>query len=100
MGNASYYERLAKLEAQNPSIANTAPARRCRWPRGTRRRQGAAAVKVDYTPKVSAAGTAAKAEAVKVRPVVSLKQAEAAQDGGHVSTRVRYSMDHYLSSAS
>ena len=24
MGNASYYERLAKIEARNPSIANTA----------------------------------------------------------------------------
>ena len=100
MGNASYYERLAKIEAEQPldrQYGHRHDGRR--WPRANSKAQGAAAIKVNYTPKVSAAGTAAKAEAVKVRPVVSIKRAEAAQERSSVPTRVRYSMDHYLSSA-
>ena len=99
MGNASYYERLAKIEASNPSISNTAAGTTVSLASHNSKATGAAAVRVDYTPRVSAAGTATKAESVKVRPVVSLKKAEAHQAGGHLSTRVRYSMDHYLSSA-
>ena len=85
MGNATYYPRLAKIEAKNPSIANTATGTTVSLASQNSKATGVAAVKVDYTPKVSAAGTAAKAEAVKVRPVVSIKKAEAAQDGSHVS---------------
>ena len=60
---------------------------------------GAAGIQVDYTPKVSAADQSAKVEAAKVRPVISLKKAEAAQEQSKVSVRVRHSMDHFLSSA-
>ncbi len=98
MGNASYYERLTKIEATNPSIANTATGVTVSLASKNSKASGVAAVKVDYTPKVSAAGTADKAEAVKVRPVVSLKRAEAVDDQGNVPTRVRYSMEHHLSS--
>jgi hypothetical protein len=101
MGNASYYERLSKLEAKNPTIANTASGPTVSLASRNPKAHGAAAIKVDYTPKVGAAGDAAKAKAetVKVRPVVSIHKAEAAHDRSHLSTRVRYSMDHYLSSA-
>jgi hypothetical protein len=99
MGNASYYERLAKLEAKNPSIANTASTGTVTLASRNPKAQGAAAIKVEYTPKVSAAGHAAKAEAVKVRPVISLKKSEAAPERSNVSVRVRHSMDHFLSSA-
>ena len=74
MGNASYYERLAKIEAENPSIANTATGATVSLASRNSKASGAAAIRVDYTPKVSAAGTAARAEAVKARPVVSLRK--------------------------
>ncbi len=99
MGNASYYERLHKLETKDPSIANTASGTTVSLASRNPKAQGAAAIKVEYTPKVSAAGNAAKAERVKVRPVVSLKRAEAVQDRSDVPTRVRYSMEHHLSAA-
>ena len=76
MGNASYYERLAKLEAKNPSIANTASGATVSLASRNSKAQGAAAIKVEYTPKVSAAGNAAKAEAVKVRPVVAIHKGD------------------------
>jgi hypothetical protein len=99
MGNASYYERLASLEAKNPSIANTASAPTVSLVSRNPKANGAAAIKVEYTPKVSAAGNAAKAEAVKVRPVVFLHKADAAHERTTVSPRVRHSMDHFLSAA-
>jgi hypothetical protein len=98
MGNASYYERLAKIEADNPSIANTDTSTTVSLASRNAKASGAAAIKVDYTPKVSPAGTAAKADAVKVRPVVSIRKDEADHEKSPISTRVRYSMDHYLSS--
>ena len=100
MGNASFYERLTKLEAKNPSIANTVAGTTVSLTSRNPKAQGAAAIKVEYTPKVSAAGNAARAEAVKVRPVVSLHKADAAHERSKVSVRVRHSMDHFLSSAS
>ena len=99
MGNATYYPRLSKIEARNPSIANTASGTTVSLVSRNSKASGVAAIEVNYTPKVSAAVTGDKAAAVKVRPVISLKKAEAADQGSHVSTRVRYSMDHYLSSA-
>jgi hypothetical protein len=99
MGNATYYERLAKIEASNPSIANTASATTVSLASRNSKAKGAAAIVVDYTPKVSAAGNSSKAESVKVRPVVSLKRAEAEAAKSGVPTRVRYSMEHHLSAA-
>jgi hypothetical protein len=99
MGNASYYERLAKLEAKNPSIVNTSSGATVALASRNSKAQGAAAIKVEYTPKVSAAGNAAKAAAVKVRPVVSLNKADAVHERNPVTARVRHSMDHFLSSA-
>jgi hypothetical protein len=99
LGNATYYPRLAKIEARNPSIANTATGSTVTLASRNSKATGAAAIQVDYAPKVSAAGSADKAEAVKVRPVISLKKADAAQERSKVSVRVRHSMDHFLSSA-
>ena len=98
MGNASYYERLAKIEAINPSIGNTAAATVSLASRNPKAK-GAAAFVVDYTPRVSGAGAAARADSVKVRPVVSLKVDAAGQKDTSVPTRVRYSMEHHLSAA-
>jgi hypothetical protein len=99
MGNASYYKRLAKIEASNPTIANTASATTVPLASRNAKAKGAAAIVVDYTPKVSAAGNTAKTESVKVRPVVSLKRTDAEHAQSAVPTRVRYSMEHHLSSA-
>jgi hypothetical protein len=99
LGNATYYPRLAKIEASNPSIANTATGTTVTLASRNSKATGAAAIEVDYTPKVSAAGSTDKAEAAKVRPVISLKKADAAQERSNVSVRVRHSMDHFLSSA-
>jgi hypothetical protein len=99
MGNASYLKRLAKLEARNPGIANTSTAATVSLGSRNAKATGAAAIKVDYTPKVSAAGNTAKADSVKIRPVVSLKRADAAGTESNVPTRVRYSMEHHLGSA-
>ncbi len=96
MGNASFYKSLAKFEAKHPSAviadSSTAITSVSANPAPT----GNAALKVSYTPKISAAGNAAKAEAVKVRPVVSIKRADAALAKSSVPTRVRYSMEHFL----
>jgi hypothetical protein len=99
IGNANFYERLSKLEATNPGIANTSSGTTVSLASRNAKASGAAKIVVDYTPRVSAAGAAAKAESVKVRPVVSLKRAEAAQEESTVPTRVRYSMEHHLSAA-
>lgn len=98
MGNASYYESLVKIETRNPStvisVNNTPVIAVSKNPAA----RGAAAIKVDYTPKVSPAGKVTKAaETVKVRPVVSLKQSEAAEAHSNVPTRLRHSMADYLS---
>ena len=53
MGNASYYKRLAKIEAQNPSIGNATAATTVSLASRNSKASGAAAIKVDYTPKVS-----------------------------------------------
>jgi hypothetical protein len=96
MGNASFYKSLAKFEARHPSAviadSSTAMTSVSANPAPT----GNAAIKVSYTPKISAAGNATKAEAVKVRPVVSIKRADAALAKSSVPTRVRYSMEHFL----
>jgi hypothetical protein len=98
MGNASFYKRLKQIEARNPSVAisvtNTPVTAVSKNPAA----KGAAAIRVDYTPKVSAAGKVTKAaETVKVRPVVSLKKSEAAVAHSTVPTRLRHSMSEYLS---
>ena len=96
MGNASYYKSLAKLEAKNPSAVIADSSDRDHIGLGEPGPDRQAALKVSYTPKISAAGNAAKAEAVKVRPVVSIKRADAALAKSSVPTRVRYSMEHFL----
>jgi hypothetical protein len=96
MGNASFYKSLAKFEAKHPSavisVSNTPVTAVSANPTPT----GNAAIKVDYTPKLSAAGNAAKADSVKVRPVVSIPRADLADAKSNVPTRVRYSMEHFL----
>jgi len=99
MGDASYYKALAKVEARNPgtviSVTNTPVTTISRNPAAT----GAARIKVDYTPKVSSAAKATKeAETVKIRPVVSIsKRTEAAVEHSSVPTRLRHSLEHFLS---
>jgi hypothetical protein len=100
MGNASFYERLSKLETTNPSIANTTTAAGESLASPNAKAKGVAAVKVDYSPKISAAGAAARADSVKTRPVISLKRADVTAGENSVPTRVRYSMEHHLSAAS
>ncbi len=92
MGNASYYERLAKLEAHNPSVANTATSSTVTLASRNSKATGAAAIEVDYTPKVAPAGAATKA-----RPVVSIKRDQGAQARSSIPVHVRYSMEHHLS---
>jgi hypothetical protein len=100
MGNASYYKSLAKFEATNPSAANSVSATPLVAVSRNADARGAAAIKVNYTPTVAASARAAKqAEAVKVRPVVAIKRADALQERDSVPTRVRYSMEHHLSTA-
>jgi hypothetical protein len=99
MGDASYYKALAKVEARNPatviSVSNSPVTAISR----NRAATGAAQIKVDYTPKVSSAARAAKeAETVKIRPVVSIKKGiDAAVEGSKVPTRLRHSLEHFLS---
>jgi hypothetical protein len=100
MGNATYYPRLAKIEAKDPSIVTSSTGATVSLASHNSKATGAAAVRVDYTPKVESARKEAKAEAVKVRPVVSIKKADGEAAKSPVSTRLRYSMDHFLSSAS
>ncbi len=99
MGNASYYERLSKLEAGNPAIVNTATGATVSLVSRNKHATGTAAIAVSYTPKLSATGHAARADATKARPVVSITKADRAHPDKNVPTRVRYSMDHYLSAA-
>jgi hypothetical protein len=97
MGNASYYERLVKIETRNPSTVisvNNTPVTAVSRNRAPK---GAAAIKVDYTPKVSPAGkVTTAAESVKVRPVVSIKHGDAALERSTVPVRLRHSMNDYL----
>jgi hypothetical protein len=97
MGNASYYQSLAKFEAKHPSAAISDSSTPVTAVSANPTPVGNAAIQVNYTPKVSAAGNVAKAETVKVRPVVSIKRADARAAKSSVPTRVRYSMEHYLS---
>ena len=98
MGNASYYKRLAKIEAGNPAVAISVNSTPVTAVSKNPAAKGAAAIRVDYTPKVSAAGKVTKAaETVKVRPIVSLKQSEAAVPHSSVPTRLRHSMNEHLS---
>jgi hypothetical protein len=98
MGDASYYKALAKVEARNPatviSVSQSPVVAVSRNPAA----KGAASIKVEYTPKVSSAGEAAKkAEAVKIRPVVAIeKRTEAAAERSKVPARLRHSLEHFL----
>jgi hypothetical protein len=99
MGNASYYESLIKFQATNPSPANSIAGTPLTEVSRNGSARGAAAIKVNYTPTVAASDRAAKgAEAVKVRPVIAIQRAEPAQVRNSAPTRVRYSMEHHLSS--
>jgi len=98
MGNASFYEALAKYEARHPSsvvsVNNTPVTAVSRNPAA----RGAAQIRVDYTPAVSSAAKAAReADKVKVRPVVSIKRSTAALERTNVPVRLRHSLDHFLS---
>jgi hypothetical protein len=98
MGNASYYKALAKVEARQPStvvsVNNTPVTAVSRNPAA----RGAATIRVDYTPAVSSAAKAAReADQVKVRPVVSIKVNDPALARTNVPTRLRHSLDHFLS---
>jgi hypothetical protein len=99
MGNATYYKRLDKLVAANPSAVTSvsgAPVVAVSQNAGV---AAAAAINVNYTPAVAASDRAAsQAKAIKVRPVVAIKRADAVQGQNSVPTRVRYSMEHHLGS--
>jgi hypothetical protein len=97
MGNASFYKSLAKFEAKHPSVVISDSSTPVTAVSANPSPTGNAAIKVDYTPKLSAAGNAAKAETVKVRPVVSITRADATEAKSSVPTRVRHSMEHFLS---
>jgi hypothetical protein len=101
MGNASYYKSLAKLEAKNPSAVISVSNTPVNAVSKNRSASGVAAVKVDYTPKLSAVGKETKAakaaETVKVRPVVSLKQSDASIAHSNVPTKLRHSLSDFLS---
>jgi hypothetical protein len=100
MGNASYYGSLAKFESTNPSAATSVSGTPVTAVSRNAEARGAAAIKVNYTPTVGAsARTAEQAEAVKVRPVVAIKRTEAIPERSSIPTRVRYSMEHHLSTA-
>jgi len=96
MGNASFYKSLAKFEAKHPSAVISDSSTPVTAVSANPVAKGSAAIKVDYTPKLSASGNAAKAETVKVRPVVSITRADPSVTKSRVPTRVRYSMEHYL----
>jgi hypothetical protein len=98
MGNASIYERLIKIEKRNSSAAISVNSTPVTAVSQNPAAKGAAAIKVDYTPKVSAAGKMTRtAETVKVRPVVSITHGDAALERTNVPTRLRHSMNDYLS---
>jgi hypothetical protein len=97
MGNASFYKSLAKFEARHPAAVISDSSTPVTAVSANPSPTGNAAIKVNYTPKLSAADNAAKAETVKVRPVVSIKRADASEATSSVPTRVRHSMEHFLS---
>ncbi len=97
MGNASYYKSLAKFEHKHPSAVISDSSTPVTAVSANPSPTGNAAIKVNYTPKLSAAGNAPKAETVKVRPVVSIPRADATEAKSSVPTRVRHSMEHFLS---
>jgi len=97
-GTASFYKALAKIEARKPStvisVNNTPVTAVSRNPAA----RGAAQIKVDYTPVVSSAAKAAReADKVKVRPVVSIKRGDPALERINLPTRLRHSLDDFLS---
>ncbi len=98
MGGGSIYERLVKYERRHPgsAISSEVPLTAISPNPAPR---GAAKIKVDYTPRLAPASKeAAKTEeTVKVRPVVSIPRHEPAHETSRVPTRVKYSMEHYLS---
>ena len=95
MGGGSIYERLEKIESNHPgtvvSFGSTPVSAVSQNPHP----HGVAKVKVDYTPKLAPAAQAAKQ--VKTRPVVSIASNEPDRAEKSVPTRVKYSMEHYLS---
>jgi hypothetical protein len=97
MGNASYYKSVAKFEHKHPSAVISDSSTPVTAVSANPSPTGNAAIEVNYTPKLSAAGNAAKAETVKVRPVVSITRADATEAKSNVPTRVRHRMDHFLS---
>ena len=99
MGNASYYERLAKLEAQNPSIANTASGVTVSLASRNAQGQGSRRDQVDYTPKVSAGRQRRQGRERQGSARRFAQAGRGSQNETTVPTRVRYSMEHHLSSA-
>ena len=97
MGNASFYKSLAKFEVKHPSAVIADSSTPVTAVSANPSPTGNAAIKVNYTPKLSASANTAKAETVKVRPVISIKRADATEAKSSVPTRVRYSMEHFLS---
>ncbi len=99
MGSASYYKALAKIEARNPSAVISVSSKPVSAVSRNPAPHGIAKVKVDYTPTVAPASREAKVEAekLKVRPVVAIQRTEAPVDRTKVPTRLRHSMDDFLS---
>ena len=99
MGDASFYKALAKVEVRNPatviSVSSTPVTAVSRNPAA----RGIAKIKVDYTPSVTPARGDARLEAekLKVRPVVAIQRAEVPAERTKVPTRLRHSMDDFLS---
>jgi hypothetical protein len=97
LGNASFYKSLAKIEARNPStvisVGNSPVSAASHNPAA----RGTAAIRVNYAPAISSTAKAKKeAEKAAVRPVVSIKRADAHVERSNVPPRLRHSLDDYL----
>ncbi|HKI17322.1 MAG TPA: hypothetical protein VKA15_05560 [Isosphaeraceae bacterium] len=93
MGGGSIYKAVVKAEARNASVAisqSSAPVTAVSRNPAAR---GAASIAVNYSPVVS---SAARADRTAVRPVVSIPRL-AAHEHNNVPTRLRHSLNDYLS---
>jgi hypothetical protein len=93
MGGGSIYKALAKAEVRNPSVpislGSTPVTAVSRNPTA----RGTASIAVNYTPAVS---STTRAEKTTARPVVSIPRL-AAHEHNNVPTRLRHSLNDYLS---
>jgi hypothetical protein len=97
MGDASIYKALAKIEAKNPSVVITNTGATADAVTFNHKPTGNAAIKVSYTPEISAAKKASdNIEKAKARPVVSIKTAADSTTTSNISSKLRNSLNAYL----